>query len=59
MGAALFRRFSMHLYSRVGVVAVLAALAIPLSAQNTGQMLDVASGGKMYASYLSAGPGPG
>ena len=49
----------MHLFSRVGVAAVLAALAIPLSAQNTGQMLDVASGGRMYASYLSAGTGPG
>jgi carboxymethylenebutenolidase len=49
----------MHLLSRVGAAAVLAALAIPLWAQNTGQMLDVASGGRIYASYLSAGTGPG
>jgi carboxymethylenebutenolidase len=48
----------MHLFSRIGAVAFLAALALPLSAQNTGQMLDISSGGKMYASYLSAAPGP-
>ena len=47
----------MHLFSRAGVVVLLAALALPLWAQNMGQMLDVSSGGKQYASYLSAAPG--
>jgi carboxymethylenebutenolidase len=49
----------MHLFSRAGVVVLLAALALPLWAQNMGQMLDVSSGGKQYASYLSAAPGSG
>jgi carboxymethylenebutenolidase len=34
-----------------------ALAALPLAAQNTGQMVNVTSGGKQYASYLSVGPG--
>jgi len=49
----------MRLLSWIAAAVTLAALAVPLSAQNTGQMMDVASGGRMYASYLSAGAGQG
>ena len=49
----------MRLLSWIAAAVALAALAVPLSAQNTGQMMDVASGGRMYASYLSAGAGQG
>jgi carboxymethylenebutenolidase len=40
-----------------GLMLALAASAPPLSAQNTGQAVNVASGGKQYSSYLAAGPG--
>ena len=46
----------------IGALAILAAPAIfsaPLWAQNTGQMLEVQSGGKAYTSYLAAAPGEG
>jgi carboxymethylenebutenolidase len=36
-----------------------AALTLPAWAQNSGQMIDVASGGRDYASYLSAPSTPG
>jgi carboxymethylenebutenolidase len=45
--------------ARLGFVGVLAILAIPVGAQNAGQMLDVTSGGKAYSSYLAAGPAAG
>jgi len=42
---------------RFGFILALALAALPLSAQNAGQMVSVASGGKQYASYIAAGPG--
>ena len=46
---------------RIAMVACIigAALALPAWAQNSGQMIDVASGGRDYASYLSAPSTPG
>jgi carboxymethylenebutenolidase len=49
----------MNLIKRILMAAFLASLAIPVSALNTGQSVTLASGGKAYASYLSAAPGPG
>ena len=49
----------MKLIARVLGTMMLAALAVPAFAQNTGQAITLMSGGKAYASYLSAAPGPG
>ncbi|HVP17998.1 MAG TPA: dienelactone hydrolase family protein, partial [Spirochaetia bacterium] len=44
--------------SRIAMIAcaMIAALVFSAWAQNTGQLIDVASGGKNYASYISAPP---
>jgi carboxymethylenebutenolidase len=42
---------------RILMILAAAAVALPLSAQNTGQVVNVASGGKQYSSYLAAAPG--
>lgn len=44
----------MKLRTSLIVTAFLAALSLPLWAQNTGQAMTLTSGGKDYASYLSA-----
>jgi carboxymethylenebutenolidase len=49
----------MHGFHRWAPIVLMSALAIPLSAQNTGQAINVASGGRQYASYLAAAQGPG
>jgi carboxymethylenebutenolidase len=41
---------------RRGLATALALIAMPLAAQNAGQMITLASGGKQYASYLAAAP---
>lgn len=43
----------------IGSLLLLVALAAPAFADNTGQSITVASGGKSYASYLAASAGPG
>jgi carboxymethylenebutenolidase len=43
---------------RIGIILAAALAALPLSAQNAGQAVNVTSGGKQYASYLGAAPGP-
>jgi carboxymethylenebutenolidase len=43
--------------ARIFGIAVLAALAVPGFSQNTGQALSLLSGGRSYASYISAGAG--
>ena len=47
----------MRYTSRLGILALLAAVVLPLCAQNKGQMVSVSSGGKLYASYLAAPQG--
>ena len=42
---------------RILTILAAAFAALPLAAQNTGQVMNVASGGKQYSSYLAAGPG--
>jgi carboxymethylenebutenolidase len=49
----------MNLIARIFGIAVLAALAVPGFAQNSGQAIALLSGGKSYSSYLSAGSVPG
>src|SRR5208283_379948 len=49
----------MKLIARFAGIAILAGLTVPGFAQNTGQAVSLMSGGKVYASYLSAAPGPG
>ena len=49
----------MRILIRLGVCALFAALALPIFAENSGQTLNVASGGRTYSSYLSAAPGEG
>jgi len=49
----------MKLIARIFWIAVLAALAVPGFSQNTGQALSLVSGGRSYASYLSAESAPG
>jgi carboxymethylenebutenolidase len=46
---------------RIATIACAMSAAVVLSAwtQNTGQMINVASGGKDYASYINAPPTPG
>jgi carboxymethylenebutenolidase len=47
----------MRIVSRLGVLFLFAVLALPAFARNTGQAVTVTSGGRQYASYISAGPG--
>jgi carboxymethylenebutenolidase len=42
---------------RTLIILAAALAALPLSAQNTGQAVNVTSGGKQYASYIAAAPG--
>jgi carboxymethylenebutenolidase len=49
----------MNRKTRVLLAAFLAALAVSAFAENTGQSVTLSSGGKAYASYLSAPAGPG
>lgn len=58
-GVGFLYLLSMKLTARILGIAVLAALAAPAFAENNGQTISVMSGGKAYASYLSAAPGPG
>jgi carboxymethylenebutenolidase len=45
--------------ARILLIGLMAALAVPAFAQNTGEAYSLMSGGKAYASYIAAGPGPG
>ena len=47
----------MGVLSRAAALFFFVSLALPVFAQNTGQPITVTSGGKGYASYISAGPG--
>jgi carboxymethylenebutenolidase len=49
----------MKAITRLAFCLTLAVSTLPLWAQNTGQALNVTSGGKQYASYLAAAPGTG
>ena len=49
----------MRILSRLGVFVFCAAISLPVFAENSGQMINVASGGRTYSSYLSAPPGEG
>ncbi len=48
----------MKLIARIFAVAILTVLTAPAFAQNTGQSISLMSGGKAYASYIAAAPGP-
>jgi carboxymethylenebutenolidase len=42
---------------RTLIILAAALAALPLSAQNTGQVVNVTSGGKQYSSYIAVAPG--